>query len=83
MSCWNSNAIRPFGPNGNHPVRLFIGSGMPTGLWKRVEEEFRARNIVEFFATPTGRPFWPTCLGAKIGSEGRHCPAAARRTRRL
>ena len=32
-----------FALTGNHPVRLFIGSGMPTGLWKRVVDDLRAR----------------------------------------
>jgi len=63
-----------FGPNGNHPVRLFIGSGMPTGLWKRVEEEFAPAHIVEFFATTDGQAVLANVSGAKIGSEGRPLP---------
>ena len=60
--------------NGNHPVRLFIGSGMPTGLWKRVEEEFAPAHIVEFFATTDGQAVLANVSGAKIGSEGRPLP---------
>jgi putative long chain acyl-CoA synthase len=63
-----------FGPNGNHPVRLFIGSGMPTGLWKRVEEEFTPAHIVEFFATTDGQAVLANVSGAKVGSEGRPLP---------
>jgi putative long chain acyl-CoA synthase len=63
-----------FGPNGNHPVRLFIGSGMPTGLWKRVEEEFAPAHIVEFFATTDGQAVLANVSGAKVGSEGRPLP---------
>jgi putative long chain acyl-CoA synthase len=60
--------------NGNHPVRLFIGSGMPTGLWKRVEEVFQPAHIVEFFATTDGQAVLANVSGAKIGSEGRPLP---------
>ncbi|MDT5082698.1 MAG: putative long chain acyl-CoA synthase [Mycobacterium sp.] len=60
--------------NGNHPVRLFIGSGMPTGLWKRVQEEFQPAHIVEFFATTDGQAVLANVSGAKIGSEGRPLP---------
>jgi putative long chain acyl-CoA synthase len=60
--------------NGNHPVRLFIGSGMPTGLWKRVLEVFQPAHIVEFFATTDGQAVLANVSGAKIGSEGRPLP---------
>ena len=63
-----------FSLKGNHPVRLFIGSGMPTGLWKRVEEEFAPAHIVEFFATTDGQAVLANVSGAKIGSEGRPLP---------
>jgi acyl-CoA synthetase (AMP-forming)/AMP-acid ligase II len=39
----------------HHPVRLFIGSGMPRGLWRRVQERFHPARVVEFYAsTETG-----------------------------
>jgi putative long chain acyl-CoA synthase len=41
--------------HGNHPVRLFIGSGMPTGLWQRVLDAFAPARVVEFFATTDGQ----------------------------
>ena len=63
--------------NGNHPVRLFIGSGMPTGLWRRVEEEFAPAHVVEFFATTDGQAVLANVSGAKIGSEGRPLPGSA------
>lgn len=62
--------------HGNHPVRLFIGSGMPTGLWKRVEEEFAPAHIVEFFATTDGQAVLANVSAAKIGSEGRPLPGS-------
>ena len=63
-------------PKGSHPVRLFIGSGMPTGLWRRVEDEFAPAHIVEFFATTDGQAVLANVSGAKIGSEGRPLPGS-------
>ncbi|MFG1934204.1 acyl-CoA synthetase [Mycobacterium sp. NPDC048908] len=63
-----------FSLTGSHPVRLFIGSGMPTGLWKRVEEVFAPAHIVEFFATTDGQAVLANVSGAKVGSKGRPLP---------
>ena len=63
-----------FSLTGNHPVRLFIGSGMPAGLWKRVVEVFEPANVVEFFATTDGQAVLANVKGAKIGSKGRPLP---------
>lgn len=59
---------------GNHPVRLFIGSGMPTGLWKRVVDVFAPAHVVEFFATTDGQAVLANVSGAKVGSKGRPLP---------
>jgi putative long chain acyl-CoA synthase len=64
--------------HGNHPVRLFIGSGMPTGLWQRVVDAFAPAHVVEFFATTDGQAVLANVSGAKIGSEGRPLPGAGR-----
>jgi putative long chain acyl-CoA synthase len=61
---------------GNHPVRLFIGSGMPTGLWQRVVDAFSPAHVVEFFATTDGQAVLANVSGAKIGSKGRPLPGA-------
>jgi putative long chain acyl-CoA synthase len=61
---------------GNHPVRLFIGSGMPTGLWERVVDAFAPAHIVEFFATTDGQAVLANVSGAKVGSKGRPLPGA-------
>ncbi|WP_448418714.1 acyl-CoA synthetase [Mycolicibacter minnesotensis] len=61
---------------GNHPVRLFIGSGMPVGLWNRVTEVFAPANVVEFFATKDGQAVMANVSGAKVGSKGRPLPGA-------
>ena len=63
-----------FALTGNHPVRLFIGSGMPTGLWKRVVDIFAPAHVVEFFATTDGQAVLANVSGAKIGSKGRPLP---------
>ena len=63
-----------FSLTGSHPVRLFIGSGMPTGLWKRVVEVFEPAHVVEFFATTDGQAVLANVSGAKIGSKGRPLP---------
>ncbi|HEX3545922.1 MAG TPA: acyl-CoA synthetase [Mycobacterium sp.] len=63
-----------FSLTGGHPVRLFIGSGMPVGLWKRVEEVFAPAHIVEFFATTDGQAVLANVSGAKVGSKGRPLP---------
>lgn len=61
---------------GNHPVRLFIGSGMPVGLWNRVTEVFAPAHVVEFFATKDGQAVLANVSGAKVGSKGRPLPGA-------
>lgn len=63
-----------FFPAGSHSVRLFIGSGMPTGLWRRVVEVFGLAHVVEFFATTDGQAVLANVSGAKIGSKGRPLP---------
>ncbi len=64
--------------HGNHPVRLFIGSGMPTGLWERVVDAFAPAHVVEFFATTDGQAVLANVSRAKIGSKGRPLPGAGR-----
>ncbi len=64
--------------HGNHPVRLFIGSGMPTGLWQRVLDAFAPAHVVEFFATTDGQAVLANVSGHKIGSKGRPLPGVGR-----
>jgi putative long chain acyl-CoA synthase len=66
-----------FDPTGHHPVRLFIGSGMPTGLWQEVIDVFEPAHVVEFFATTDGSAVLANVSGAKIGSKGRPLPGVA------
>jgi len=65
-----------FALHGSHPVRLFIGSGMPTGMWQRVIDVFAPARVVEFFATTDGHAVLANVSGAKIGSKGRPLPGA-------
>ncbi len=65
-----------FSLTGSHPVRLFIGSGMPAGLWKRVVDVFEPAQVVEFFATTDGQAVLANVSGAKIGSKGRPLPGS-------
>src|ERR1700736_5825068 len=60
-----------FDLKGHHPVRLFIGSGMPTGLWQRVVDVFEPAHVVEFFGTTDGEAVLANVAGVKIGSQGR------------
>ena len=60
--------------HGNHPVRLFIGSGMPTGLWQRIVDAFAPAHVVEFFATTDGQAVLANVSGVKVGSKGRPLP---------
>lgn len=63
-----------FEMSGNNPIRLFMGSGMPTGLWQRILEVFEPARIVEFFATSDGQAVLANVAGMKVGSEGRPLP---------
>ncbi|MEV4422539.1 alpha/beta fold hydrolase [Patulibacter sp. NPDC049589] len=68
----------------NSPVRLFIGSGMPRGLWLRVLERFggsvtssaaRAR-VLEFYASTEGDAVLAN-VASRPGSKGRRLPGSA------
>jgi len=61
----------------HHPLRLFAGSGMPKGLWRRVIDRFRPVQIVEFFASTEGNAVLVNLTGKKIGSLGRPLPGAS------
>ena len=61
----------------HHPVRLFIGSGMPRGLWRRVQERFRSARVLEFYASTEAGAILVNLRGAKPGSMGRPLPGSA------
>lgn len=62
----------------HHPVRLFIGSGMPAGLWRRATEMFAPAHVVEFFATTDGEAVLANVSGTKVGSKGRPLPGGGK-----
>ncbi|MEV4257096.1 AMP-binding protein, partial [Spirillospora sp. NPDC049652] len=61
----------------HHPVRLFIGSGMPRGLWRRVEERFAPARVLEFYASTEGEAVLVNLSGKKPGALGRPLPGSA------
>lgn len=61
----------------HHPVRLFIGSGMPTGLWRRVQERFAPAQVLELYASTEGEAVLANLTGRKVGSKGRPLPGSA------
>ncbi|GAA3187036.1 acyl-CoA synthetase [Rhodococcus baikonurensis] len=63
--------------DGSHPVRLFIGSGMPHGLWKRTTEAFDPRRCSKFYASTEGDVILANVAGSKVGSKGRPLPGSA------
>jgi putative long chain acyl-CoA synthase len=58
-------------------VRLFIGSGMPRGLWRRVAERFAPASVLEFYASTEGDAVLVNLTGSKPGSKGRPLPGSA------
>jgi putative long chain acyl-CoA synthase len=61
----------------HHPVRLFIGSGMPRGLWRRAQERFRPVRVLEFYAATEAGAILVNLSGAKIGAMGRPLPGSS------
>ncbi len=61
-----------------HPIRLFIGSGMPAGLWRRTTEQFAPARVLEFYASIDGDVVLANVPGIKIGSKGRPVPGTAK-----
>ncbi len=61
----------------HHPLRLFIGAGMPRGLWRRVQQRFRPARVLEFYAATEAGAILINVSGAKLGSMGRPLPGSA------
>jgi putative long chain acyl-CoA synthase len=58
----------------HHPVRLFIGSGMPRNLWRRVQRRFAPARVVEFYASTETGAVLVNLGDAKPGAMGRRLP---------
>jgi putative long chain acyl-CoA synthase len=61
----------------HHPVRLFIGAGMPRGLWRRVARRFAPARVLEFYASTEGEAILVNVSGEKPGCKGRPLPGSA------
>jgi putative long chain acyl-CoA synthase len=61
----------------HHPVRLFIGAGMPRGLWRRVARRFSPAFVLEFYASTEGDAILVNLSGEKPGCKGRPLPGSA------
>jgi putative long chain acyl-CoA synthase len=61
----------------HHPVRLFIGAGMPRGLWRRVARRFSPATVLEFYASTEGEAILVNLSGDKPGCKGRPLPGSA------
>lgn len=61
----------------HHPLRLFIGAGMPRGLWRRVAGRFSPATVLEFYASTEGEAILVNVRGDKPGCKGRPLPGSA------
>ncbi|SHG02760.1 putative long chain acyl-CoA synthase [Jatrophihabitans endophyticus] len=61
----------------HHPVRMFIGSGMPRNLWRRATERFPTVTVLEFYASAEGEAILANVTGRTPGSMGRSLPGTA------
>ncbi len=60
----------------HHSVRLFIGSGMPRGLWRRTQKRFSPARVLEFYASTEAGAILVNLSGSKAGSMGRPLPGS-------
>ncbi|MHA7651052.1 AMP-binding protein [Mycobacterium sp. ML4] len=61
----------------HHPIRLFIGSGMPIGLWHKVTDRFFPAVVLEFYASTEGDAVLANVAGTKVGAKGRPLPGSS------
>lgn len=67
----------PSGGEPHRPIRLFLGSGMPRGQWRRVLARFPGAKVLEFYASTEGDAVLANLSGAKAGAKGRPLPGSA------
>ncbi|MGW0176009.1 AMP-binding protein [Rhodococcus sp. NPDC003322] len=65
-----------FALDASHPIRLFIGAGMPRGLWLRTMDRFAPARVLEFYASTEAAVVLANVSGAKPGSKGRPLPGS-------
>jgi putative long chain acyl-CoA synthase len=61
----------------HHPIGMFMGSGMPRNLWRRVNERFPNVRVLEFYASAEGEAILANVSGRSVGSMGKPLPGAA------
>jgi putative long chain acyl-CoA synthase len=62
----------------NHPIRLFVGSGMPASLWRRVKHRFDGANVLELYASMRTDAILGNVSDRKAGALGRPMPGTPR-----
>jgi len=60
----------------HHPIRLFLGSGMPVSVWRRVLERFAPAQVLEFYASTEGQAVLANLDGRLVGAKGRPLPGS-------
>lgn len=60
--------------NPHNQIRLFMGSGIPAGMWSDVMSNFPRARVLEFFATADGSAILANIAGDKVGAMGRPLP---------
>jgi putative long chain acyl-CoA synthase len=61
----------------HHPIRMFLGSGLPRNLWRRVNDRFPSVRVLEFYASADGEAILANLTGRAIGSMGKPLPGTA------
>jgi putative long chain acyl-CoA synthase len=61
----------------HHPIRMFLGSGLPRNLWRRVTGRFPGVQVLEFYASAEGEAILANLGGRAVGSMGRPLPGTA------
>ena len=64
----------------HHAIRLFVGSGMPRNLWRRVLDRFAPANVLELYASTRSGAILGNVRGRKVGAIGRPLPGMAKVT---
>lgn len=78
---WNQLEVIAFGPEflgeRHHGIRLFLGSGVPRGLWRQLDERFAPARVLEFWASAESNAVLAEVRSHKIGCVGRPIPGSA------
>ncbi|HEX8112023.1 MAG TPA: AMP-binding protein, partial [Kofleriaceae bacterium] len=60
----------------NNPVRLFAGSGLRAGVWRRLVDRFGPVAVLEMYASTEAHIVLANARGKKLGSVGRPLPGS-------